>query len=39
VGLGLTICMRLVDRLGGTIGVQPGERSGNTFWVQLPAAD
>jgi signal transduction histidine kinase len=38
VGLGLTICSRLVERLGGTIGVTPGADSGNTFWIELPAA-
>jgi signal transduction histidine kinase len=38
VGLGLTICARLVERLGGTIGVEPGAVSGNTFWIELPAA-
>lgn len=38
MGLGLTICTRLVDRLGGTIGVDPGTGSGNTFWLILPAA-
>jgi signal transduction histidine kinase len=37
VGLGLTICARLVERLGGTIGVEPGVASGNTFWIELPA--
>lgn len=37
VGLGLTICSRLVERLGGTIGVEPGDHSGNTFWIELPA--
>jgi PAS domain S-box-containing protein len=38
VGLGLSICTRLVDRLGGSIGVEPGVDAGNTFWLQLPAA-
>jgi signal transduction histidine kinase len=38
VGLGLAICTRLVHRLGGTIGVDPGAESGNTFWLVLPAA-
>ena len=38
VGLGLTICSRLIERLGGTIGVEPGADSGNTFWIKLPAA-
>jgi PAS domain S-box-containing protein len=38
VGLGLSICTRLVDRLGGEIGVEPGAEDGNTFWVILPAA-
>jgi PAS domain S-box-containing protein len=38
VGLGLTICSRLVERLGGAIGVQPGADSGNTFWIELGAA-
>jgi signal transduction histidine kinase len=37
VGLGLTICARLVERLGGTVGVEPGAESGNTFWIELPA--
>ena len=39
VGLGLTICARLMERLGGAIGVEPGADSGNTFWISLPAAD
>jgi PAS domain S-box-containing protein len=37
-GLGLAICARLVERLGGTTGVQPGTTVGNTFWFVLPAA-
>ena len=38
VGLGLTICARLIQRVGGSIGVQPGARSGNAFWIELRAA-
>jgi signal transduction histidine kinase len=36
-GLGLAICARLVDRLGGTIGVEPTPE-GNAFHFFLPAA-
>jgi signal transduction histidine kinase len=36
-GLGLAICARLVDRLGGTIGVDPLPE-GNSFYFILPAA-
>ena len=36
VGLGLTICARLIERLGGRIGVEPGADNGNTFWIELP---
>jgi len=37
-GLGLPICKLIVDRQGGTIGVdsEPGE--GSTFWFSLPMA-
>jgi len=37
-GIGLSLCKRLVELMGGRIGVssQPGE--GCTFWVRLPAA-
>jgi signal transduction histidine kinase len=38
VGLGLTVSTRLAGRLGGTIGVDPGGDSGNTFWLLLPDA-
>jgi PAS domain S-box-containing protein len=37
-GLGLAICARLVQRMGGTLAVEPGSRDGNTFWFELAAA-
>jgi signal transduction histidine kinase len=37
-GLGLAICVRLIKRLGGTLGVEPGRHEGNTFWFELPGA-
>jgi PAS domain S-box-containing protein len=36
-GLGLAISKRLVEAMGGDIGVEPGQENGSTFWFTLPS--
>lgn len=38
-GIGLVITKRLIEMMGGEIGVETGTGGGSTFWIQLLATD
>jgi len=38
-GLGLTVAKRMVEHMGGMLGVQSVEGTGSTFWIELPRTE
>ena len=38
-GTGLVICRVIIERLGGTIGVETREGKGSCFWFRLPVRE
>ncbi|CAN7581427.1 ATP-binding protein [Pseudoduganella sp. LjRoot289] len=38
-GIGLVVTKRLVELMGGVIGVSSSQGAGSMFWIEMPAAD
>jgi len=38
-GIGLALCKRLVEAMGGAIGVESEPGTGSRFWLELPSAE
>jgi signal transduction histidine kinase len=38
-GIGLVICQRIVEMMGGSIGVESELGRGSTFWIELPVSE
>jgi signal transduction histidine kinase len=35
-GVGLALVRKLIQRMGGSVGVESGEQRGSRFWLELP---
>lgn len=38
-GIGLAIVQRVMERMGGSCGVEPSAEGGSAFWIELPEAE
>jgi signal transduction histidine kinase len=38
-GIGLSIVRKAAEKMGGKVGVMPGEKGGSRFWLELAASD